>query len=187
MLRPKLGLLFVSVVCFAVILTGCGGGSGGDNQSPSFTLSASPSSVTIAQGRQATSTITITPANGFSGSVTFSQPSGLPSGVTAAFNPSTATTSSTLTLTASATAAHGNGYGDDQRDVGYVDQQHDAQPERDRARNQGQINHVVIIFQENRSVDNLFHDPVLMNRSPVRERAPTSPPREKPPRDRRSR
>jgi phospholipase C len=28
----------------------------------------------------------------------------------------------------------------------------------------GKIKHVVIIFQENRSTDNLFHDPVLMNR-----------------------
>ena len=28
----------------------------------------------------------------------------------------------------------------------------------------GKINHVVIIFQENRSTDNLFHDPVLMSR-----------------------
>ena len=30
----------------------------------------------------------------------------------------------------------------------------------------GKISHVVIIFQENRSPDNLFHDPVLMNRTP---------------------
>jgi phospholipase C len=29
----------------------------------------------------------------------------------------------------------------------------------------GKINHVVIIFQENRTPDNLFHDPVLMNRA----------------------
>jgi phospholipase C len=28
----------------------------------------------------------------------------------------------------------------------------------------GKINHVVVIFQENRTPDNLFHDPVLMNR-----------------------
>src|SRR4029077_6456590 len=44
-----------------------------------------------------------TPENGFSGSVSLSA-SGLPSGVTAAFNPNPATGSSTLTLTASATA-----------------------------------------------------------------------------------
>jgi Abnormal spindle-like microcephaly-assoc'd, ASPM-SPD-2-Hydin len=71
-----------------------------------FSLSANPTSVTITQGSSGTSTITITPSNGFSGSVTLSA-SGLPSGVTALFNPNPATTSSLLTLTASATAATG--------------------------------------------------------------------------------
>src|SRR5437764_9291939 len=28
----------------------------------------------------------------------------------------------------------------------------------------GKINHIVVIFQENRSTDNLFHDPVLIQR-----------------------
>ena len=69
----------------------------------SYALSAIPSSLTVAQGNQGTSTITITPENGFSGSVSLSA-SGLPSGVTAVFNPNPATSSSTVTLTASATA-----------------------------------------------------------------------------------
>ena len=73
---------------------------------PSFTLSANPSTLSVVQGAQGTSAITITPANGFSGSVTLSA-SGLPSGVTAAFNPNPATTTSTLTLTASASATTG--------------------------------------------------------------------------------
>jgi hypothetical protein len=73
---------------------------------PSFTLLANPTSVTIAEGSSGTSTITITPADGFSGSVTLSV-WGLPGGVTAEFNPNPATTTSTLTLTASATAATG--------------------------------------------------------------------------------
>jgi FG-GAP repeat len=70
---------------------------------PSYTLSASPNSLNMTQGNQGTSTIMITPENGFSGSVSLSA-SGLPSGVTAAFSPNPATGSSTLTLTASATA-----------------------------------------------------------------------------------
>ena len=74
--------------------------------SPSFTLTASPNSLSIAQGANAPSTITVTPKNGFSGSVTFSA-SGLPTGVTAAFSPTSSATSSTLTLTASSTAATG--------------------------------------------------------------------------------
>ncbi len=73
---------------------------------PNFSLSASPSSVTINQGTSGTSTITVTPQNGFSGSVALST-SGLPSGVTASFNPSSTTTTSTLTLTASSGAATG--------------------------------------------------------------------------------
>ena len=71
-----------------------------------FSLSASPSSVSIAQGASGTSTITVTPQNGFNGSVTLSA-SGLPNGVTASFNPNPTTGVSTLTLTAGASAATG--------------------------------------------------------------------------------
>src|SRR6202023_5638 len=73
---------------------------------PNFTLSASPSSLTITQGANGSSPVTITPQNGFSGNVSLSA-SGLPSGVSASFNPNPATASSTLTLTASGTAATG--------------------------------------------------------------------------------
>ena len=71
-----------------------------------FNLSASPSILNVSQGGSVTSTITVTPVDGFSGSVTLSA-SGLPSGVTAAFSPNPTTSSSTLTLTASASAALG--------------------------------------------------------------------------------
>jgi hypothetical protein len=73
---------------------------------PDFSLSASPTSVTVTQGGSGTSTITVNPVNGFSGSVSLSA-SGLPSGVTASFNPGSTTTNSTLTLTASSTATTG--------------------------------------------------------------------------------
>jgi subtilase family serine protease len=73
----------------------------------SFTLSDSPSSLTITQGGAGgTSTITVTDLGGFTGSVTLAA-SGLPSGVTAQFSPNPTTSTSTLTLTASATAATG--------------------------------------------------------------------------------
>jgi len=71
-----------------------------------FSLTANPSSVSIAQGGSGTSTIAVVPANGFTGSVSLTA-SGLPSGVTAAFVPNPTTTTSLLTLTASATAATG--------------------------------------------------------------------------------
>jgi uncharacterized membrane protein len=72
----------------------------------SFTLSASPSSLSIAQGSSGTSTITVTDVGGFSGSVTLAA-SGLPSGVTAAFGTNPTTGTSVLTLTASSTATTG--------------------------------------------------------------------------------
>ena len=76
------------------------------NPPPNFTLSASPNSLTITQGSSGTSTITVNPLNGFNGSVALSA-SGLPNGVTPAFNPTSTTGTSTLTLTASGTAATG--------------------------------------------------------------------------------
>jgi len=74
--------------------------------SPDFTLLANPSSVSVTQGGQVTSTITITPQDGFTGSVTLSA-SGLPSGVSANFNPNPATGTSTVTLTATDSADTG--------------------------------------------------------------------------------
>ncbi len=70
----------------------------------SFTLSASAQSLNIAQGNSGTSTITVTGANGFSGSVNLAA-SGLPSGVTATFatNPTTGTSVMTLAASNSAT------------------------------------------------------------------------------------
>ncbi len=83
------------------------------NSTPDFTVSASPSSLTITQGSNGTSTITITSLNGFNAATTLSA-SGLPSGVTAAFStnpvtpPANGTATSTLTLAASGTATTGN-------------------------------------------------------------------------------
>jgi hypothetical protein len=82
----------------------------GTGSSSSFSLSASPTSLSINQGASGTSTITITRTGGFASAVSFTA-SGLPSGVTASFNPSTTSTSGTssvLTLTASGTATTGN-------------------------------------------------------------------------------
>ncbi len=74
--------------------------------SPTYTLSASPSSVSVTQGASASTTITVNPIGGFTGSVTLSA-SGLPSGVTAAFGTNPTSATSSLTFTASATAATG--------------------------------------------------------------------------------
>jgi len=74
---------------------------------PNFTLSAAPSTLSIAQGTNGTSTITVAPTNGFTGTVALTVTSTLPTGVTASFNPTSTTTTSILTLTASGSAAVG--------------------------------------------------------------------------------
>jgi hypothetical protein len=89
-----------NIEVLAITLIAAGGGS------PDFSLSAAPSSLTVNQGSSGMSTITVNALNGFTGSVSLSA-SGLPSGVTASFNPTSTTSTSTLTLTASSTAATG--------------------------------------------------------------------------------
>ncbi len=74
--------------------------------SGSFTLSPAASSVTVSPNAGATDTITVDDAGGFTGAVTLTA-SGMPSGVTAAFNPNPTTGSSVLTLTAGSSAASG--------------------------------------------------------------------------------
>jgi hypothetical protein len=73
-------------------------GGGGGN--PDFTISASPSSVTIQQGQSGNSTITTTVSNGFNAAITLSA-SGLPTGATAGFvpNPIPAPGAGTSTMT----------------------------------------------------------------------------------------
>jgi len=78
--------------------------------SPDFALSASPTSLSITQGSSATSTVSTSVSNGFNSSIALSI-SGLPSGVTASFSPTSIAApgsgSSTLTFTASSTATTG--------------------------------------------------------------------------------
>jgi subtilase family serine protease len=73
----------------------------------SFTLATSATTaLTVGRPGTAGTTVTITPVNGFSGAVALTA-TGLPTGVTAAFSPASATTTSTLTFTGSSTATPG--------------------------------------------------------------------------------
>jgi pectate lyase len=75
---------------------------------PDFTLSANPSSVSVVRNGQSSTTINVNRSGGFTGSVAFNPVSGLPSGVTASFSPTSTTgNSTTLTFTASGNAALG--------------------------------------------------------------------------------
>ena len=77
-------------------------GCGGD-----FTLATSPASQSVTAGGGTSYTVTINPIGGFTGSVSLSA-SGLPSGVSASFNPNPATSSSTLAVTTSASTPPGS-------------------------------------------------------------------------------
>jgi len=75
---------------------------------PTYTFAVANATVAATQGGAATQTVNITRTGGFAGAVSLTA-EGLPTGVTAAFDPeSAAGNSSTLTLTAAANAATGS-------------------------------------------------------------------------------
>lgn len=78
------------------------------NPAPDFSISTSPSSQSTIQGGNVAYTVSISPSNGFADVVNFSV-SGLPSGASASFAPSSVTGSgsSTLTVTTSASTPVG--------------------------------------------------------------------------------
>jgi hypothetical protein len=86
--------------------SGCGG-----TPTQDFSLSASPTSITVAQGQPGTtSTITVNPSNGFSGDVSLAVTAGCPTNATCTFSPTTVTGgsgSSTLTVTAASSTLTG--------------------------------------------------------------------------------
>ena len=92
-------------------VTAWGGGVTGTahvtvTSAPDFSLSASPTSVSIGRGGSATYTVTIAQIGGFAGSVTL-KASGAPAGSTVTFGPNPTGTSSTLTVKSSRTGPKG--------------------------------------------------------------------------------
>jgi hypothetical protein len=82
--------------------------TGAATTTPDFTISATPPTQTVVQGNSTTYSATIAALNGFSGTVTFAA-SGLPSGASASFNPTSVTGSgsSTMTVTTASTTPTG--------------------------------------------------------------------------------
>jgi phospholipase C len=155
-MRLPLGLL--STVGLLLGLNACGGGS---SPSPNFQISAAAlSPATVNPGKPATSTVTVTAMAGFSGTVALAC-SGLPSGASCAFVPASVAGSGTsqLTISTSKTTTPGSYPVGVQGSSSSTDQS--AQLSLIM---QSVIQHVVIIFQENRTPDNLFQDPVLIAR-----------------------
>jgi hypothetical protein len=86
---------------------GCGAAA-----TPDFTIAASPSSQSVVTGGSTTYSVTVTPSNGFNGSVTLSA-SGLPSGATGTFSPnpvSGTSWTSTLNVTTNASSTPAGNY-----------------------------------------------------------------------------
>ena len=78
------------------------------NAAPTYTLGVANATVTETRGTTATQTVNITRTGGFAGAVAITA-EGLPTGVTAAFDPQSASgNASTLTLTAASSAATGS-------------------------------------------------------------------------------
>ena len=71
---------------------------------PDFSVAATPSSRTVPPGTGASYSVSVTPSNGFTGNVTFTV-TGLPSGATASFNPSSVTGSGSSTLSVSTSSS----------------------------------------------------------------------------------
>jgi hypothetical protein len=115
----KPDLLVGSTELLSQSTSGSSGGSGssssGGGTTADYSMSISPSSVSVAPGASATATITVTPTGGFSQDVALSC-SGLPSGASCSFAPTTlkpsgAAASSTLTIgTAAPTTARNTPY-----------------------------------------------------------------------------
>ena len=82
--------------------------AGSASTTPGFTLTASPGSLSIAQGSSGSTSISSTVTGGFDSAISLSA-SGQPSGVTVGFNPASITGagSSTLTFTVASTAVAG--------------------------------------------------------------------------------
>jgi hypothetical protein len=74
---------------------------------PDFSLSATPASQTVAPGAATSYTVAVTPAAGFTGSVTLSS-TGLPAGAGASFSPNPATGTSTMTVTTTSATPAGS-------------------------------------------------------------------------------
>jgi hypothetical protein len=108
-LRPTALFAAVTLCLFGPCMIGCGGGNGAYNSTvvgtptPRFTLVANPASAPVVAGSAANYTLTLTAVNGFAALVTPGV-TGLPTGATAAFSPSTVTPTAagapvTLTVT----------------------------------------------------------------------------------------
>ena len=171
---PRFLFVSISFLGLSVLLlglSGCSSGtSGGQTGPPSYALTAAALSPgTVTAGSAATSTIMVTPANGYTGSVSLSCSSisgGTPPPscsfstypvIISGASPS----ASTLMVTASSSTPGGTYAitvtGSDAKSLAPSNG-----PQALSLTTAAVIQHIVVIFQENRTPDNLFQDLVLI-------------------------
>lgn len=161
-------LLSLSSVLFGI--SACGGG--GSSPSSGYTITAEalrPGPLTA--GSSSTATVNVNPVGGYTGGVRLScsiTPTGA-SGANCSFSTSTVTvsgaTAATSTLTVStASSTPGGTYTITVTGSGANYSAPSNGPQALTLTMTAVIEHVVIIFQENRTPDNLFEDPVLISR-----------------------
>jgi len=169
--RPRLWFASVTVlssIAAVMSLNGCGGSPAAQRTGPppaSYSLGASAlSPATVTAGTTATSTITVTPVNGYTGSVSLSCSSitGATPEPTCSFSVSPAVISGTTAVTSvlTVTTTTGTPGGSYAITVAGSDANQVAPSNGSQALSlttAAAIEHVVIIFQENRTPDNLFH------------------------------
>jgi phospholipase C len=164
-----IGVISLGLVALLLGLNGCGSGSSSPPPTPSYSLAATalnPASITA--GNTSTSTITLSAANGYSGSVTLSCAAITGANAPAcSFSPNPVPVSGdgTSTLTVSTTiGTPGGSYtlSVTGKDANNLAPSNGAQSLALTAA--AVIQHVVVIFQENRTPDNLFQDSVLIGR-----------------------
>ena len=166
-LRLSISRLFVGAL--ALSFASCGGG-GSPAPTQGYTLTVTTGLGTVTAGTTAGATLQLTSQNGYAGTVSLScniSGGGAPSPTCALSAPSvpvgTAAASPTLTVSSS-TSTPGGSYSVamSARDATGLTPSNGSQtlPLVIAA----VIQHIVIIFQENRTPDNLFQDPVLISR-----------------------
>jgi phospholipase C len=169
---PFMSGAFLSLSALLFGLSGCNSGSStGQMGQASYTLTATPlNPASVSAGNTTTSAITVTPANGYTGSVSLScsMISGGTPAPTCSFSGSAVTisgvTPGTSMLTVSTSAGTpGGSYtitvtGSDAKSMAPSNG-----PQSLTLTAAAVFQHIVVIFQENRTPDNLFQDPVLIS------------------------
>ena len=158
---------------FLLGLSGCNSGSSaGPMGQASYTLSATPlNPASITAGNMSTSAITVTPANGYTGSVNLScsMISGGTPAPTCSFSGSAVTISGTAPGTSTLTVSTSTGIPGGNYTITVTGSDAKSLPPSNGPQSltlttAAVFQHIVVIFQENRTPDNLFQDPVLISR-----------------------